>query len=109
MLPSSYTLSPIVAGRIDWNAIQNNIQHGEYKSSYTAVLDFGDLDDLIKVMEISGPKPEVIFTNKSILQFSSLCTVLLTLHLNNLVATFCYSSQQNFRQHIYIVDSGPRN
>lgn len=47
-------------GGVDWRQVEGWMAEGDYKSCFIAVLDRGDMQDLSRLMELTGPRPELL-------------------------------------------------
>jgi len=53
--------SPVRAFRgVDWSLVEGVTTRGDHVTAFVEVLDRGSLQDMMKLMEITGPKPEIL-------------------------------------------------
>ena len=53
--------SPVRAFRgVDWSLVEGVTSRGDHVTAFVEVLDRGSLQDMMKLLEITGPKPEIL-------------------------------------------------
>ena len=66
---------------VDWSKLNQLFRDGDVVGAFALVLERGELEDLVQVMELLGPRPDVSMDDMFCFSFSSLISVSLFGHV----------------------------